>query len=468
MIESERKQRNLTKLQELHPAFRVRLEAVIKELERYGYRPRIEQGWRSPQEQLEAYRLKRSRVTYGFHNVTSPEGVKESLAADVWDDNDFAHQKTHFMLHLLAAAETNGLTTGMRWDLTPEKIAKIEAAIASKTWNTPVYAGWDPLHVEITGLTIQEAKDGKRPAMPGSEDTDPAPVDDTAGDDTENPADDTPPQPEPNPLRGKYKVESLETGAITEYTWSTAFKPVVLLPVPYVSQLGQGADGHRNDCGAASAIMLLRAYLNLQITPDEFYTRFAIPGSDPYLSVAQLRNAMGSLGLLTDFKANLSIQDLFAALAAGKPPIVLLRYKVFEDAGLTEKAFEGPHFAVVVGMDIRNIYIHDPLYSNPANGDAHPYPLDLFWRAWKEVATNPKFPNPERSAILPTAGIGFKLTRQVKINLSSVSVRVGPAVNTPAVKTLKRGDIVEITREMSGWGEIAGVGWLYLGYTVAA
>jgi hypothetical protein len=239
---------------------------------------------------------------------------------------------------------------------------------------------------------------------------------------------------------------------------------VVLLPVPYVSQLGAGAGAHNNDCGAASAVMLLRAYLNIQMTPDEFYTKFALSG-DPYLTVTQLRNAMSSLGLLTDFRATLSVQDLFVALAAGKPAIVLLRYKVFQDAGLTEKSFEGPHFAVAVGMDIKNIYLHDPLYTNPAVGNAHPYPLNVFWQAWKEVATNP-FPNPERSAVIPSNGLGFGLSRKVRVTINTLNIRFGPNPGHPVVGSLKKDQIVDIYRELNGWGELGENQWILLTYTV--
>jgi hypothetical protein len=213
--------------------------------------------------------------------------------------------------------------------------------------------------------------------------------------------------------------------------------------------------------------MLLRAYLNLQMTPDEFYTKFAISG-DPFLSVTQIRNAMSSLGLLTDFRATLTVQDLFGALAAGKPPIVLLRYKVLSEAGLTEKTFQGPHFAVLVGMDIKYVYLHDPLYTDPARGEAHAYPLEMFWQAWKEVANDPNFPNPERGAILPTAGIGFKLAHKVKINQGSLNVRWGPGTNYQIVGTVKRGEVFEVTHEISGWGQIGDERWIVLSYTLPA
>ena len=261
-----------------------------------------------------------------------------------------------------------------------------------------------------------------------------------------------------------YKVENLDTGKFVEYALNTPLRPVVLLPVPFVSQLGGDADKHQNDSGAAAAIMLLKAYFNVQMTPDEFYVRFGIPG-DPYLSVVQLRNTMGSLGLLTDFRAGLTTQDLFAALAAGKPAIVLLRYQVFNDAELSENKFDGPFFAVVVGMDIKNIYIHDPLYANHEEGSAHPYPLEVFWKAWKDVANDTKFPNPERGAIIPASGIGFKLERRVQVNQVTLNIRSGPGENYPVIDQAKKGDTFAITREMDGWAEIGEKRWLVLRYT---
>jgi hypothetical protein len=214
----------------------------------------------------------------------------------------------------------------------------------------------------------------------------------------------------PSHPKKRFRVQNLDTNESTDYdNWSTAFKPVTLLPVPYVSQLGGGTETHTNDCGAACAIMLLRAYTHTVMTPDEFYASFNIQG-DAYLSIESLRNAMGKLGVLSGLKAGLTLADLFDTFATGKPVVVSIRYKTLEDAGLTERHFEGPHFAVGVGIDSKYVYLHDPLYTNPLDGDAHPYPLGLFWRAWKDVAADPKFPNPERSAIIPAVGLGYPTT----------------------------------------------------------
>lgn len=261
-----------------------------------------------------------------------------------------------------------------------------------------------------------------------------------------------------------YKVENMESGEVKEYKVNTAFLPTTLLSVPYISQIGENADAHNNDCGAASVLMLLKAYQQIEMTVDEFYTSFNIT-KDVYLSVTQLRNALSSRGISTEYKANLSIQDIFAKLALGIPLIPLFRYKVLSDAGLTFSKFQGPHFAVVVGMDIKNIYIHDPLYKEPGAGNAKAYPLELFWKAWTEVGQDTKNPNPTRAAIYPTAGIGFQVLRKVKTN-SNLNIRSGPGSKHGIVRVAKKGEIFEVRRELSGWGEISDGQWFNLAFTI--
>ena len=464
MLEKDRQARNQQMLAQMYPTFRTRAQAVVAELESYGYRPRIQESWRSPADQLAAFRSGHSQLMYGFHNVTASSGTKEALAADIIDDDNPLSIKLPYVIHLLAAAENNGLTTGVYWNLSDASVAAIHTAVATKNWTATIRVGWDPMHVEVTGITVADAKSGKRPYL----DPVPPPPPPTDGG-TGQPTD--PPPPPPTTLPGvkpvTYRVENLDTNETKDYTMSTPFRPVVLLPVPYVSQLAPGATGHSNDCGATCAVMLLGAYLNIAMTPDEFYTKFAIQW-DPFLSVPQLRDAMGTMGLLTDFRANMALQDLFTFLAAGKPVIALLRYKVLEEAGLTEKSFQGPHFAVVVGIDSKNIYIHDPLYTNPHDGEAHAYPLDIFYKAWVDVGNDPAFPNPARSAIIPTGGIGFSTTRRVKVNIPTLNVRSGPGLSNTIVSTLKSGTIVTINHEISGWGQLNTNQWIALAYTLPA
>lgn len=447
MLESERILNNKNKLQELYPSFRTRIDAVLKEMEKAGYRPRVQTAWRSMADQLDAYRRGTTRVQFGFHNITGANDVKEALAADIWDDDRLEQVNVDYMLHLAATAETNGMATGIRWDLADEDQKLIDLAVKHQVWDAKLRVGWDPLHVQPVGITIQEAKDGKRPDF-----SQPQP----------------PVEPLPSPTKKHYQVQNLDTNEVVDYdNWSTAFKPVTLLPVPYLSQIGGGAEKHKNDCGAACAVMLLRAYTNTTMTSDQFYALFNIPG-DPYLSVPTLRNALGKLGVLTSFRVGLTMADLFNTLATGKPVIVLIRYKTLEDAGLTERHYEGPHFAVGVGMDSKYIYLHDPLYTKPTDGDAHAYPLEIFWKAWKDVALDPQYPNPERSAIIPVAGLGYRMERPVMVNILSLNVRAGPSLTSKVTGSLKKGQVVKVIREVNGWGEIETDRWIYLPYTLPA
>ena len=164
MNEAERQQRNTQRVSELWPSFANRIVAVIATLESQGRRPRIQDAWRSPQDQLTAFNTGHSKLKYGFHNVTGAGGHKESLAVDMLDDDHPAHEGTEYLLRLAAAAQANGLTTGIRWGLPQNLRNAIDAAISNQNWTAPVKVGWDPAHVETTGVTTSQAKAGQRPA----------------------------------------------------------------------------------------------------------------------------------------------------------------------------------------------------------------------------------------------------------------------------------------------------------------
>ncbi len=212
MLEPERKIHNQGKLVELHPVFRSRAQAVLQELESAGLRPRISEAWRSAADQEAAYQSGKSQVLYGFHNVTMADGGKEALAID-----------------LAVAAQRNQLITGICCGLSDDKNQAVEAAIAAGNWDAPAHVGWDPLHVEITRLTTDEARAGKRPLTGGS-----APTNDEAGSGESGRGDAGGGK---RPAR-VYQVEELGTKRVVQYELGNPLRPVALLPGPYVSQLG--------------------------------------------------------------------------------------------------------------------------------------------------------------------------------------------------------------------------------------
>lgn len=163
MTEEERKRRNTDRLKELYPTFRKRIQTVIERLEAQGLRPRIQDAWRSPKDQLKAFNSGHAKLKYGFHNVTGKDGAREALAVDMLDDDHPAHERKEYLLRLAAAAEEQGLLTGIRWGVPRQLVAAIDTAIANKDWKAPVKIGWDPTHCQPTHLTVAQAKAGNRP-----------------------------------------------------------------------------------------------------------------------------------------------------------------------------------------------------------------------------------------------------------------------------------------------------------------
>ena len=164
MNEAARKQRNATRLLELYPTFRARIAAVITEMEKAGWRPRIQDAWRSPADQKIAFETGHSKPLYGFHNVTSKTGQAQALAVDMLDDDSPLASRKTYLLQLAAAAQNAGLVSGIRWGLPAKLQAAIDAAISAQDWKAAVKIGWDPTHLEPTDVTVAQAKTGQRPA----------------------------------------------------------------------------------------------------------------------------------------------------------------------------------------------------------------------------------------------------------------------------------------------------------------
>jgi len=163
MTEQQRQLRNNERLLELFPSFRARISQVITELEAMAVRPRIQDAYRSPADQLIAFNTGHSKLKFGFHNVTGPNNEKESLAVDMLDDDNPLNLSKSFLLKLAFASEKSGLRTGIRWGVPQKLITAIDAAIAAQDWDADVKIGWDPSHVQPVGITATEAKNGKRP-----------------------------------------------------------------------------------------------------------------------------------------------------------------------------------------------------------------------------------------------------------------------------------------------------------------
>jgi hypothetical protein len=165
MKEANRVARNKQRLTECFPAFAKRVAKTIKEMEDLGFRPRIQDAHRSIEDQKKAVEGGFSHVLFGFHNVTGASGKPESLAVDLIDDDHPLNSPRKYVITLAQLAQKNGLHSGIFFRLkTAGERKALQAAIDNLDFNLKIRIGFDPTHLEPTGLTIAEAKAGKRPS----------------------------------------------------------------------------------------------------------------------------------------------------------------------------------------------------------------------------------------------------------------------------------------------------------------
>lgn len=165
MQEVARKTRNEERLQECYLLFARKVKAVISDMEESGFRPRIQDAYRNPADQLKDFRRGTSTVEFGFHNVTGQDSSPESLAVDLIDDDNPLASGRRYVITLAHIAAGHGLRSGIFFNSgSEENRAELWEAIANLNFDPKIKIGFDPTHLEATGLSIDEAHNGKRPA----------------------------------------------------------------------------------------------------------------------------------------------------------------------------------------------------------------------------------------------------------------------------------------------------------------
>ena len=227
-----------------------------------------------------------------------------------------------------------------------------------------------------------------------------------------------------------------------------------ILPVPYLSQFGPGAEKFTNDSGSAAGAMLVRAYTHQNITPSGFYDQTGQLEDIP-LSFAQISNTMSANGVPAELRNGLRLADIPLILFSGRPAIALIQQVVLQQAGLSPELFLGPHYVVVVGMDVEQVIIHDPLRKD-ASGQAQGIPWVIFYQAWTRAERH------ERALLVPRQ----QLVRRVRVAATSLNVHQQPSSGAEVIDTVNAGELFEITIQKNGWGKIGEERWISLSYTM--
>ena len=164
MTDDLRRQRNAVKLLELHPVFGARILHLIGVMEAAGYRPRIQQAYRSLEEQQANLAKGTSEVIWSFHNATNEDGTPAALAVDLLDDDAPTNPRKAYLMLLAIEGRTANVRTGILWGLTDGPRSRLNDAIESGRVGWVGAFGWDPTHCEPADLTLAQAKHGMRPA----------------------------------------------------------------------------------------------------------------------------------------------------------------------------------------------------------------------------------------------------------------------------------------------------------------
>lgn len=162
MTEEIRNRLNCERLLKVDVSIRKKIKAVLTDLEGHGLKPLIAaEVWRDPALQLKLFKQGRSKLRWGFHCATR-NGKPASLAADIVDAAKGWNASKEFWLKLAASARAHELQSGVYWGLPQSMRAAIEWAIIHREWKANIKIGWDPAHVQVSGLSVRDAMRGAR------------------------------------------------------------------------------------------------------------------------------------------------------------------------------------------------------------------------------------------------------------------------------------------------------------------
>lgn len=162
--EALRVRNNVEKLQLIHAPSRPKFAATLRDLESHGRRPYIVDSYRNPATQAALKARGVSTVSWSFHNAQTPGGKPDALAMDVSEMDGLGRLKypSDFLLMLAGAARSHNLETGVLWGLSQDQRARLNVAIARRDWQCKAPQGWDAGHVQITKISLGQARKGVR------------------------------------------------------------------------------------------------------------------------------------------------------------------------------------------------------------------------------------------------------------------------------------------------------------------
>jgi len=150
-----------------------------------------------------------------------------------------------------------------------------------------------------------------------------------------------------------------------------------LLAVPWVSQLGDGANYAPGDCGAACLASWLLYLGHEGVTVDLVSANVGLAPGYRYTMPAHIIRAAMALGENLYWRRGLSLADLRAEIDRGQPVIVLGHYDYLPDR--YDPAYKKGHWFLIVGYSSDGFTYLDPYW--PSDG-RRTISTDAFVNVW--------------------------------------------------------------------------------------
>lgn len=159
------------------------------------------------------------------------------------------------------------------------------------------------------------------------------------------------------------------------------------LNVPWIGQNVDSVatdDYTKSDCGAAVLAMMI-GYTGRAVTVDEVSRATGRPAGYASLSFQELINAAARFNVLLTY-AQLTLDEICADVASGKPVIVVVNYKSLPAQNRYDAKYNAGHYLLVVGYDAECITYHDPYWQTADRGAFRALTREDFARAYTTVA----------------------------------------------------------------------------------
>jgi GH24 family phage-related lysozyme (muramidase) len=139
------------------------------------------------------------------------------------------------------------------------------------------------------------------------------------------------------------------------------------LIIPWVSQLGPGADYASADCGMACLAQLTRAFVRQTTTVDEL-ARLAGLGPKQNAHITQhVQATAAKLGIRLDYKSGLTVKAIEDELRDNRSVLLLVFYPALEKR--YDANYRMGHYITVHGMSGDHFFYDDPYWRNQRDGE---------------------------------------------------------------------------------------------------